>query len=156
MKRSLLIIVVFGLLIAVKLLFFSNKEEQSPAMKPGMGGPVFVTAMVVEPEALERKVFVTGSILPNEEVALVPETSGKITHLNFKEVSIVNKGDLLVKINDADLQAQLKKLKAQEALASEKEKRQKLKIIVKVRGVIRFPFMLLRYYFSYKKLILDR
>ncbi|MBL0330560.1 MAG: biotin/lipoyl-binding protein [Bacteroidetes bacterium] len=54
---------------------------------------------------LSNEVYASGTIMANEEVELRPELSGKITQLNFTEGTKVTKGQLLVKINDADLQA---------------------------------------------------
>ena len=42
----------------------------------------------------------------------VIETSGKITNIEFTEGSFVSKGQLLAKVNDSQLQAQLKRLEA--------------------------------------------
>ncbi|MBK8450027.1 MAG: efflux RND transporter periplasmic adaptor subunit [Saprospiraceae bacterium] len=69
--------------------------------------------------------FSTGTIIANESVQLVPETSGKIMKLNLPEGKNIQKGELLLKINDSELQAQLRKLKTEEFLAIEKESRQK-------------------------------
>ena len=52
------------------------------------------------------------------------ETSGKITEINFTDGSTVQKGQLLAKINDRPLQAQLKKLQAQLKLAEDRVFRQ--------------------------------
>ena len=126
MRKFVLIIISIILLVAIKLLFFSKTEEQAAGPSQGAKAPPLnVTAVVLIPEELEKKIYVTGTILPNEEVALVPETSGKIMKLNFNEVSLVQKGALLVKINDKEQQAQLKKLLAQQQLAKDKEFRQK-------------------------------
>jgi membrane fusion protein (multidrug efflux system) len=67
----------------------------------------------------------TGSLKPDEQVDLSFETSGKIVGINFKEGTRVKKGDLLAKINDRPLQAQLQKLQAQKKLVEEKEFRQR-------------------------------
>ncbi|MCK7526016.1 MAG: efflux RND transporter periplasmic adaptor subunit [Ignavibacteriales bacterium] len=53
------------------------------------------------------------------------EISGKIIKILFKEGSFVNKGDLLIKINDADLQAQLRRAESKVKLSEEKETRQR-------------------------------
>ncbi len=53
------------------------------------------------------------------------ETSGKIVNINFTEGTRVKKGDLLAKMNDRPLQAQLEKLEAQLKLAEGKEFRQR-------------------------------
>jgi membrane fusion protein (multidrug efflux system) len=58
-------------------------------------------------------------------VELRSEMTGKVTGIYFKEGSRVKKGDLLVKINDADLQAQQQKLEFQKELAEEREFRQR-------------------------------
>ena len=49
--------------------------------------------------------------MPDEEVDLSFETSGKIIDINFTEGSFVTKGQLLAKVNDSQLQAQLDRLK---------------------------------------------
>jgi membrane fusion protein (multidrug efflux system) len=65
------------------------------------------------------------TLQPDEEVDLSFETSGKIVGINFTEGTRVQKGDLLAKINDKPLQAQLQKLVAQRKLVEEKEFRQR-------------------------------
>jgi membrane fusion protein (multidrug efflux system) len=67
----------------------------------------------------------TGTLRPDEEVELSFETSGKIVGINFKEGTRVKKGELLAKINDKPLQAQLQKLQAERKLVEEKEFRQR-------------------------------
>ncbi len=64
--------------------------------------------------------------VPDEEVDLSFETSGKITDIFFKEGSNVKKGQLLAKVNDNPLQAELKKLEAQLPLAEARVNRQNL------------------------------
>jgi membrane fusion protein (multidrug efflux system) len=123
-KTLIIIILIIGLLAFIKIEFFAGKSGP-PAGKAGVKSAVFVTGYVVHPENVNDKITASGTLLANKEVMLVPETSGKIVSINFTEGSNVAKGDLLVKINDADLQAQLKRLKLQEKLASETEARNK-------------------------------
>ena len=66
----------------------------------------------------------TALLLPDEEVNLSFETSGKITSINFTEGTHVQKGQLLAKVNDAQLQAQLRKLEVQLKLAEDRVFRQ--------------------------------
>jgi membrane fusion protein (multidrug efflux system) len=84
---------------------------------------------------LEKKVLANGSVLPSEEVELHPEVSGKITGISFKEGTRVKKGDLLVKINDAELKAQLLKSSYNLKLAEDKEYRQR--ILLEKEGISR-------------------
>lgn len=75
----------------------------------------------------------TGSLLANEQIDIRPEISAKVTKILFKEGSKVNKGQLLVKMFDADLQAQLKKSKLQiELKAKEFERKKEL---LKINGI---------------------
>ena len=83
-----------------------------------------VTGVVIKPEALENIVRSSGTVLASESVDLVTEAAGRIEKITFKEGSHVVKNTLLLKINDDDLRAQLKKTELQIQLASEQEKRQ--------------------------------
>lgn len=96
----------------------SKKEEKIAAPVPGAapkgpGMPMKVEGFVVKKTAVSEKLEVPGSIIPFEATELRPEVSGRITQLNIREGQSVTKGTLLVKLYDADLQAQLNKLKVQ-------------------------------------------
>lgn len=79
---------------------------------------------IVKPSVLEQEIEVPGTLAPNEETAIYPEVSGRVTGIDFREGAGVVKGALLVKLYDADLQAQLKKLQVQLELARKTEQRQ--------------------------------
>lgn len=83
-----------------------------------------VNARVLRPQLLTDEYVTTGLILPDEEVALSFETSGKIVEISFTEGTSVHKGQLLAKVNDKSLQAQLKRLQAQLELAQNRVYRQ--------------------------------
>lgn len=83
-----------------------------------------VNARVIKPQALTDEYIVTGIIKPDEEVDLSFETSGKVVEINFEEGTFVKKGQLLAKVNDRQLQAQLQKLVAQLKLAEDRVFRQ--------------------------------
>lgn len=83
-----------------------------------------VRAIIVSEQDLADGLFVSGSLLPDEEVDLTFETSGKITEIYFQEGTFVKRGQLLAKINDAPLQAQLKKLEVQLKLHQDRLYRQ--------------------------------
>ena len=80
---------------------------------------------VIIPTHLSELINSTGTLKPDEEVDLSFETSGKIVGINFTEGTRVKKGDLLAKINDRPLQAQLEKLQVQLKMAEAKEFRQR-------------------------------
>lgn len=84
-----------------------------------------VSGIVVVPQPLANVVRTSGTMLASESVDLVAEAAGRVEKITFQEGGHVGKNDLLVKINDDDLQAQLKKTELQIQLAAEQEERQK-------------------------------
>jgi membrane fusion protein (multidrug efflux system) len=133
---------IIGFVAVVALLLYIRKPAQqgnTPAPATGKAGvppkpqPIRVSAYVVKNTSLTNKIKVVGTILANEEILLRSEVSGRIIKLNFKEGTPVSKGQLLLKINDADLQAQLKKVKSQNKLAQDNEKR--LKLLLQKEGI---------------------
>jgi len=84
-----------------------------------------VSGYVVVPSHMSELIKISGLLKPDEETDLSFETSGKIVGINFVEGTKVKKGDLLAKINDKPLQAQLQKLEIEIKLAEEKEFRQR-------------------------------
>jgi len=128
-KKTLLTIVVIGV-VAVVAMMRSSGNKNSGDRQRGLGGRsgemrMSVRGIIVLPVPLDENIEITGSVLANEEVQLRSEVAGKVTRILFAEGSHVKKGDLLVKINDADLQAQLQKAESQLKFLSEKEARQK-------------------------------
>jgi len=120
-----IILVIIAALIFLKIFLFpGNKNAAAPAPRSGGNAAIPVTGFVVKPQRFENTVQSNGTIYANEEAELRAEIAGKITSIHFKEGGMVNKGDLLVKINDADLQANLSKLNAQLKLGNDKLQRQ--------------------------------
>lgn len=99
----------------------------NPAMGGGGAGrqALNVNGYLIQPVKMFDLVNSTGTLKPDEEVELSFETSGKIVAIYFSEGTQVKKGDLLAKMNDKPLQAQLEKLLAQKKLAEDKEFRQR-------------------------------
>ena len=84
-----------------------------------------VNAQVIKTGKLTDEIMVTGNLLPDEEVDLSFETSGQVVEINFKEGSHVRQGQLLAKVNDRKLQAELKRLESQLKLANDRVYRQR-------------------------------
>lgn len=132
-KTLYIILLIVVLLVIIKLVFLkpiNNDPKQGGQQKPQTA---ITTGFVVNPVEIENKITSSGTVLANEEVELRPETAGKLISVLFNEGTTVTKGQLLVKINDADLQAQLKKLNLQYKLA--KEKQERLKELLAINGV---------------------
>jgi membrane fusion protein, multidrug efflux system len=80
---------------------------------------------LISPTNMSELIKSNGTLQPDEQVDLAFETSGKIVGINFTEGARVKKGELLAKINDRPLQAQLAKLEAQLKMSEAKEFRQR-------------------------------
>ena len=115
----------------------NQRPGQSQGQRPGQGqgqrpggqmggGALPVNGMIARASYLTNGIRSAGTLLANEEVDIVSKVSGKVTGVYFKEGSRVKKGDLLVKIYDDDLQAQLRRSEIQEKLLSEKLERQRV------------------------------
>ena len=132
-RTKIIVIAAIGLLILGMALFptlkkGTKKEDKKPVAGTQGGGqrnPLVVNGLVLNYSTLNDVFRTKGILLPDEEVDLSFETSGKITNIYFSEGSQVKQGQLLAKINDKPLQAELKKLETQLPLANERVFRQK-------------------------------
>jgi len=122
---TVLVIMVIIIYPKVGKSLFSKEADQPMRGAAMRGQPLNVASLVIKPAVITEYVNSTGTLMPDEEVELSFETSGKIVGIMFSEGTRVSKGDLLGKINDRHLQAQLLKLEAQLKLVVEKEFRQR-------------------------------
>jgi membrane fusion protein (multidrug efflux system) len=127
---SVIALFIFGMALYPTLKEKWTKKGESReilASNPigGKGAPLNINVKVIEPESLVDYILVTGSLIPDEEVELSFETSGKIMNIFFQEGTPVAKGQLLAKVNDKPLLAELQKLEAQVPLAEDRVFRQK-------------------------------
>jgi membrane fusion protein (multidrug efflux system) len=83
----------------------------------GGGGKQAVEVMAIARRDLVEDLRVVGSLAPNETASIRPEMSGLIRSIHFEEGQGVRKGDLLAKIEDAELQAQLAQTHSRHELA---------------------------------------
>lgn len=83
----------------------------------GGGGKQAVEVVEISRRDLVEDLRVVGSLAPNETAALRPEISGLIRSIHFQEGQRVKKGDLLAKLDDAELQALLAQTRSRHELA---------------------------------------
>ena len=102
----------------------TEKEGKAAGQAPAPRNILNVNGLVVAPQSLTDDISMTGNLLPDEVVDLTFETSGKIVEINFQEGTAVRKGDLLAKVNDKPLVAQLARYEAQLKLAQDRVFRQ--------------------------------
>jgi len=80
-------------------------------------GPLKVSTFLVEPTVFAESVSARGTVRAEESGELQAEISGKVVSINFTEGTLVKKGDLLVKLNDSDLRANLARYRHSKDLA---------------------------------------
>ena len=83
----------------------------------GGGGRQAVEVIAITRRDLVENLRVVGSLAPNETATIRPEMSGLIRSIHFQEGQRVKKGDLLAKIDDAELQAQLAQMNSRHELS---------------------------------------
>lgn len=127
-------IVFFSAVGMVMLSACGGKKQEAAAGGPKKSADqALIDGYVVKASELSNSLTIPGTLEASEMVELRPEMQGKVTQLNFKEGGQVSKGQLLVKLYDADLQAELKGLEIQRDLAVKNEAR--LKKLVDINGV---------------------
>ncbi len=120
---SLLIIGLVGL---IGYRITKNSDAKGPKDKEKDKQPITVNGTVVRLQTFDNNLALSGSIEANEQVEIRSEVSGIVKNIYFQEGSNVAKGQVLVKVNDIELKAQLAQAKTKESLASENERRAKL------------------------------
>ena len=107
-----------------------KKNAPAPSGPPP---PVEVDAIVIKPETFSYSTEASGTVIASEFVELKPEVSGRIVQLHINEGEQVAEGSLLAKLNDEDLQAQLRKYQSQQDIAVKTQER--LKKLLDVNGL---------------------
>lgn len=128
-KRILFLIItliIIGLIFYPKLDLFKTDAGNA---SQGSGGGGFrtmtVNGVVVNPTLLENKISVTGEVMANESLDIRSEISGKVEKIYFKEGQFIKRGQLLLKINADELNAQKQKVLYTQKLRQDLEFRQR-------------------------------
>lgn len=121
---TLLIVVILGL-IGYRIV--SNKEASGKGGQKGDKKPaVTVDGVVLASNDFANVISLSGSIEANENVEIRSEVSGIVEKIYFTEGTNVSKGQVLLKVNDVELRAQLSQAITRQNLAAENERRAKL------------------------------
>ncbi len=138
----------YQVLLCLVSLFLSacgNSDKKTATTTQSAGGslgggqagtkqpPMPVDIYIVKPTLINEKIEISGSLMANETTEIHPEISGRLVQLNIAEGKFVNKGTLLAKIYDGDLQAQLRKLEVQSDIAKTNEERSSQ--LLKIQGI---------------------
>lgn len=111
---GVILLLVIGMIVYPEIKKKNSDEVTDEPRRGQVSKRVLnIDARVLKSQTISDQVMSIGSTIPDEDVALSFEASGKLVTIYFKEGAYVKKGDLLAKINDKPLQAQLRKLKTQ-------------------------------------------
>lgn len=126
-KNCSYILLVSGLYL---LTACNNKPQEAKSKTPP---PIAVDVMVAKYSSFSQTLDASGTVQAQEFVELKTEVSGRIVKLTINEGETVAAGTLLVKLNDDDLQAQLRKYQSQLEIAQRNLKR--LKSLLDANGL---------------------
>lgn len=125
-KHFVYTVLIIGFLSFIGYRIISNKAKNDDSKGKDKKKSMTVSGIVVRPQNFDNNLSLSGSIEANEQVEIRSEVSGIVETIYFQEGSTVSKGQVLLKVNDLELKAQLKQVKNKEDLASENERRAKL------------------------------
>jgi membrane fusion protein (multidrug efflux system) len=129
MRTVLIVGFVILILVLGKMFVFSKPDKgkegaKSPGKSSGSAA-IPVNVYVINKETINNQIFASGTVIPNEEVDLKAEATGRLVKLDLREGAYVSKGQLIGKIDDRELKAQLQKVIYNQELAETIEVRQK-------------------------------
>lgn len=106
-KRHLLVVATFLVLSVSGLVAPTRAEEESPAIP--------VTSIKARIESLHRVINGIGTVAPLQSVTARPRIDGQVIEISFSEGQIVEKGSVLLKLDDRELLSNLASAKAKKA-----------------------------------------
>lgn len=129
MKIKTISIILITLVLVGLIGYRITKNSEQSEKGGGKGDkkpPMMVEAIVVSETNFANAISLSGSIEANENVEIRSEVSGIVDKIYFTEGTNVSKGQVLIKVNDIELRAQLSQATTKQGLAAENERRAKL------------------------------
>jgi membrane fusion protein (multidrug efflux system) len=112
---------------------YGCKDSDTSSGQVKGGASMAIDVWLATPMEINNEILANGTLLANEEIELRNEVPGRVETLAFKEGQFVKAGQMLLKIDDAVLQAQYQKLKTQLELAKKDEIRKKG--LLEIKGI---------------------
>jgi len=108
MNKRQILIIVFGVVFLAGSIGISRflKKDETKAQKEDQSVTA-VKTIKVAPGTVNRKIIITGRLVPEKTVTLFAEVSGKASQgvRPFKEGIHFNKGEVIVKINSEEIES---------------------------------------------------
>lgn len=127
MKKSkwLWISLAVLVILACSYYFLFMQADSSKEGGKSKGEELTINGFVVDSLTMWETITRNGVLIADDETDLSFETAGKIVELNIKEGKQVRKGEVLARLNDEVLKAELLTYEAKLPLAEKKLKRQR-------------------------------
>ncbi|MCL1141853.1 efflux RND transporter periplasmic adaptor subunit [Shewanella gaetbuli] len=110
MKKIILIIILFIGMFAGYVVSKDKADKPQPNNRPTRVIPVITATVDVHP--LSQSVTLIGKLKAKHSVLLAPQISGKIKHINVTSNQYVEKGQLLISLEDAKAKANVTEAQA--------------------------------------------
>ncbi|WP_286969353.1 efflux RND transporter periplasmic adaptor subunit [Flavobacterium sp. UBA4854] len=120
-----LLIITIGGFITYRIISNKGKNDDSKKFNDKKS-PTTVNGIVIKTTTFDNNLALSGSIEANEQIEIHSEVSGIVEGIFFNEGANVSKGQVLLKVNDIELKAQLRQAITREELAAENARRAKL------------------------------
>ena len=113
-------------LISLIVYRVSANSDKENVKDLGTKAPARVSAKILQARVFDDNLTLSGTLEADEQVEIRSEVSGIVESINFEEGSNVKKGQILFRVNDIELRAELIKARTAQKLAAENERRAKL------------------------------
>ena len=136
MKKIILWSQIILAIVLLGMLLSSCEKSEAESNAGATLAPVQklpVDVKVVQAAAYHQDELIVGTVISNRAVEIVSEIPRKVTSIAFKDGAYIQRGQLLYKLDDADLKAKLKKIEAQLTLARNDER--KLAELLKTQAI---------------------
>jgi len=125
LKSSAHLLLLSSLFVIILQACASKANEKEAPVAAAAAAGIPADGHIVKHSSFSDDLQITGSLVANQEVSIVSELPRKVVQVHVKEGNVVAAGTLLFQLDDADLQAQLERLRQQEKLAALNEARLK-------------------------------
>jgi RND family efflux transporter MFP subunit len=107
MKTQLLGVVLISLLAAC-----GKRIDQTPVQAAATSEPLAVRVAKAETRTVDRAIYVTGSLHPDETVNVSAEVAGRVVRIHYDFGHFVRKGDILAELDKHELSLQYERARA--------------------------------------------
>ena len=138
-KQALAVVVITVVAIVIALILFALRP--APQQSEIVPHTLIIDVAVAEKQPLTINVQSQGTVQPHTETNLVAEVSGQVMRVspNFENGGLVDKGEILLAIDDRNYRAELKRAEASVATAHSNLVQEKGRAAVAKEDLRKYP-----------------